>query len=235
MTDFADEREWGIVAVERLAAALLARIEAVRAGAGAGLEPRLLRLELAEQPPAIFDVYDRRGGETFPLYGVDPEDAADREQLYGAATDVYTYETFVATGRVHDATPYYAVKLYRFPDAASAATWLAGAPEQLFADPGSFIDLSEVDEAATIGEESRTVAYGFPVTNVVHTYGYRIYARVGREVARVQLDGEPEVPLPVVEALARAQVACLAGTAVCPARAPVPPALVDAGTPVAAP
>ena len=226
MVDLADERQPGIATLQALAARLLARIEAVRAGGAPGLEPRVLRLDRPGMPPPVYDVYDRIRGETFPLYGVDPEDAADREHLYGGAIDVYTYERFLTTGDVVGATPYYAVKLYRFSDSAAAAAWLEGAPEALFADPGSFLNLGLVQEAATIGEGSRTIEYEFPATDTVTTRGYRVYARIGSEVARVQLDGAPEVPLAVVESFARAQAACLA-VPTCLETPPLPPELLS--------
>ena len=232
MADFADERNWDEGAIEAMATTLLIRIEAVRAGGAPRLEPRVLRLDRSGMPPPVYDVYDRLGGETFPLYGVDPDDAADREHLYGGAIDVYTYERFVTTGEVSGATPYYAVKLYRFPDATAAAAWLERAPEMLFEEPGSFLNLAFVRQAATVGEASRTIVYDFPASDTVTTRGYRVYARVGNEVARVQLDGAPEVPLAVVESLARAQVACL-GTPECLEAPPLPPGLLSgAGTTV---
>ena len=232
VTDLTGKRDWGVVVVEGLAAALLARIEAVRAGEAPGLAPRLLRLDEPGLPAPVADVYDRRDGETFPLYGVDPEDAADREGLYGAATDVYTYEQVVPTSDAADVPPYYAAKLYRFPDTAAAAGWLESAPERLFEDPGSFLDLVLVEDAAIIGEASRTISYAFPASDAVTTRGYRVYARVGNEVARVQLDGEPEVTLGIVEAFARVQVTCLAAPA-CAEPPPVPLDRLIPATPAA--
>ena len=219
-TDLTAELDWGVTAVEGLAASLLVRVEAVRGGGAPGLGPRLLRFDDADLPPPAADLYDRLGGETFPLYGVDPEDAADRERLFGAATDVYSYEQALPTGATLGVPPSYVAKLYRFPDVASAAGWLEGAPALLFDDPGSFLDLAEVEEAATIGEASRTVAFAFPASDAVTTSGYRVYARVGNEVARVQIDAEPGVALATVEAFARVQVACL-GRATCEEPPPV--------------
>ncbi|MDP9363082.1 MAG: hypothetical protein M3Q10_02420, partial [Chloroflexota bacterium] len=228
--DYSGERGWGVLVVERLAAALLVRIEAVSAGEAPGLAPRLLRFADAGLPPPAFDAYDRLGGATFALYGVDPVDSADRAALYGRATDVYTHEQVLVGGGAPVA---YAAKLYRFPDAAAAAAWLAAAPETLFADPGSFLDLALVEAAATVGEESRTIAYAFPATEEATTRGYRVYARVGNAVARVQLDGVPEVPLAAVEAVARAQVACLARP-VCGDAPPLAPERLVPATPGAA-
>jgi len=214
LVDLTGEREWGVAAVEGLAAALMARVETVRAGDSPNLAPRLLRVDQFDHPrwmAPISDLYDRRDGETYPLAEVDPEDAADRELLYGTATDVYSYERFLAVGALprFAVAPYYGVKLYRFPDAGAATAWLETAPDRLFEDPGSFLDLANVENAATIGDAARTIAYAFPANDSVTTRGYRIYTRVGSEVARVQLDGEPEVPLAVVEAAALAQVDCL--------------------------
>ncbi|MDQ3780049.1 MAG: hypothetical protein M3354_05840 [Chloroflexota bacterium] len=214
LVDMSGERDWGVAAVEGLAVALIARVETVQSGDSPNLAPRLLRLDQFGQPgwtAPIYDLYDRRDGETYPLAGVDPEDAADRELLYGAASDVYSYERFLVVGDLRQVAvaPYYGVKLYRFPDAGAATAWLETAPDRLFADPGSFLDLASVEDAATIGDASRTIAYAFPASDTVMTRGYRIYARVGRDVARVQLDAEPEVALAVVAAFAEAQVACL--------------------------
>lgn len=227
VADLAGDRDWGVRVLEGLAAELVVRVEAVRAAGPPGLAPRLLRLEAPGLPAPEADGYDRRGGVTFPLFGVDPDDAADRDGLYGAAVDVYAYEQALAAGAPRRVPAFYAVKLYRFPDAIAAAAWLADAPERLLADPGSFLDLALVDDAATLGDASRTLAYAFPVDEAATARGHRVYARLGNEVARVQLDGDPEVPLGVVEAFARAQLACLAA----PACATPPPIPVDALVP----
>lgn len=234
LSDLTNERAWGVAAVEGLAAALLARIGRVLVEPEPRLEPRLLRLDPRLAPDVDRDVYDRRGGQTFSLYGVDPEDGADRLRLYGPATDVYSYETYVSSGTNADGTPYYAVKLYRFPDPDAASAWLRSAPEQLFADPGSFLELALVEEAGIVGDESRTMSYAFPVSDPVTTRGFRVYARVANEVARVQLDAEREVSLAQVEAIARVQVACLA-MPVCADAAPIPSDLLPSGSSAAAP
>lgn len=221
IADLVGDREWGVLVLERLAAVFLVRVDAVRGAGLPGLAPRLLRLDDPGLPPPLADGYDRRAGTTFPLDGVDPDDAADREGLYGAAIDVYSYErTLPMRGTAVPA--YYGVKLYRFPDALAAAAWLAEAPERLLADPGSFLSLAPLADAAVVGDDSRTLAYSFPASESVVARGHRVYARLGNAVARVQLDADPEAPLAVVEAFARAQVACLAATAACDAPPPVP-------------
>jgi len=230
IADLTGKRDWGVAAVEGLGAGLLARVASVQGGGAPVLAPRLLRIDRAGAPAPVYDVYDRRNGETFPLFGVDPEDAADREHLYGAASDVYSYERSLSVGTAGEIAPYYAAKLYRFNDSAAAAAWLEGAPDLLFAEPGSFLDLGRVDDAPVLGDASATISYAFPASDTVTTHGYRVYVRVGNEVARIQLDGEPEVTLDVVEALARAQVACL-GASACEGPPPIALDQLIAATP----
>ena len=221
------DREPAVATVEALAARLLERIAAVRAGGSAGLAPRALRLADAPAPfPYEHEAYERRDGRTLPFLDETADDRAAREASYGDATDVYTvYQAVPAEDASPDDDPYYVARLLHFGDETAAATFLATAPVALVSDPGFYLTPGPVAGAPSLGDGSATLAYAFAASDVVTTRGFLVFARVGAVVARVQVDGDPEPPLAAVLGLAKAQVACLRAGA-CPNPALLPPALL---------
>jgi hypothetical protein len=214
-----------VAEAEVLAATLLARIEAVQTDGAPGLSNLVIRPTGESQ----VDTYLARDGRAIPIFGESPAQAEASRQSIGNATDVYGVE------RVLGEFPYLLARLYRFPSAEDAASWLTEQPELTIAVPNTgYVDVTEVADAETLGEASRVFRYGFPLDATTTAYGYAVYARVGDIVARVQVDSVPEAPLASVLELAQAQVRCLqAGS--CLETIPVPAALVESvATPEAA-
>ena len=55
------------------------------------------------------------------------------------------------------------------------AIWLAEQAEPSLATPGSgFVDVAEVSEAGTAGEESRVFSYGYPLDDLTTSRGYAV-------------------------------------------------------------
>jgi hypothetical protein len=124
----------------------------------------------------------------------------------------------------------------RFATPEAAATWLRGAQERLADVPTFYLDVTPVDGAPTMGDESAafavTIARGEASFN-----GFVYYVRVGQHVAAVRLDAQPAVPLEAAVELAAAQTGCLRSAATC-APLPVPAdllALAAAATSAATP
>jgi hypothetical protein len=207
---------------EALAATLLARIETVQTDGAPGLSNLVIRPTGESQ----VDTYLARDGRAIPIFGDSPERTEAFRQSIGSATDVYSVE------RVLGEFPYLQARLYRFPSAEEAANWLAEQPGLTIAVPNTgYVDVTEVADAETVGEESRVFRYGFPLDATTTSYGYAVYTRVGDIVARVQVDSVPEAPLASVLELAQAQVRCLQAGG-CLETIPLPAALAE---PVATP
>jgi len=217
-----------VATVEALGAKLQARIATVRARPE-GLGSEILRLA-APGPSSALDGYIRRDGITIPLYNEPGTAFSARNASYDGASDVYDYQQTlprnVATGVP---MPYYLDRLWRFPSASAASTWLRTAVQAVGVEGGPYVELTQVPRAAKYGDESLTYSYGYRISDTLTTQGFMIFARVGNEVARVQIDGAPSVPLSAVAAVAAEQVACLRAR-VCPSAAPLPPGLPGAAT-----
>ena len=184
--------------VEALAGVLQERMAAVRATGGPGLG------ELVARPidtAAINDGYTRLAGVSYRNWNQTAEELTGSEAGLQPVIDLYNYQ-----GRLDD-NSYYTVYLYRFPDAAAAAAWLAD--PQLMVNGGGYTDVTEVAGGAAFGEQSRVYSYGFEFGGGTVVRGYSIYAQVGDMVARVEVEAVPEPARAAVEELAAAQVACL--------------------------
>jgi hypothetical protein len=186
--------------VEALAEKLKARFEQVAAEGAPGLSSQIIRAEAATD----YDGYQVLDGNVIPAVGESAAAITAAREYLGEATIVYSVQQPLGDA------PYLAVWLYQFPSAESAAAWLAGDPTAPMTLPdGSYVDVVEVADAATIGEESRVYSYGYPIDEETTSLGYAIFTRVGDTVARVQIDSLPDVPLSVVQELADVQAMCL--------------------------
>ena len=179
------------------------------------------------------DEYGRLDGQTLPNYGETPDELADRAERYGDAIDVYGVGQSIARGspaRSDDTR--YGVSLYQFASEQDAAGWLESGVARAEQSP-NIIEAIPVAGAATIGDASGTLAIATERSGAGTARGYLVETQVGARTAQVQMLGIPDVPLAAVEALARAQVACLqAGS--CPGQA-LPASLEEPATPAASP
>lgn len=223
-----------VALAESLAAKLQTRIGDVRRR-GDGLGSEILRLATTG-PSSTLDGYIRRDGVTIPFANETAASFAARDAGYDGATDVYDVQQRLPAGTAPGSSPpYYVVWLYRFPNPTAAATWFQTLPPALAAKPGQYVDLSPVAGARAFGDESVTLGYGYRASETITTRGFMVLTRVGRDVARIQLDARSPVPPTAVETVAAAQVACL-HAGVCPSTAPVPAALIPStATPPATP
>jgi hypothetical protein len=208
-------QEPDLAAIEALGERLLARVRAEQATPGPGLSNQALRLA-DEGVEFRADEYGRIAGETIPNYNETPDERAARASRYGEAIDVYG--VWLGVPRKPDEQGddlHYFSLLHRFGDAAAARAWLGGGQERVATSP-NILAASVAPGAATIGDESLTLRLSIERSRGRAWDGFVIYARVGADVAQVQLAGAGEVSLAMLEELARAQAACLQ-TGFCPA------------------
>lgn len=116
------------------------------------------------------------------IIGEQSQDRSAREQLYGAANDVYYLEYYLpgSADEVH--------RLFRFPSAAAATAWLTSAPGALNA---SDRDVRAVPDAPMLGDQSSVYVYARALSDTQTVHGYRFFIRVGATVAVVQADSGP--------------------------------------------
>lgn len=131
-----------------------------------------------------------------------------------AATDAYEYTA--ALGQGDDPfEPYYALRVYQFPDDAAASDFLA----QTLTNSGD--GGSPVPEGAAIGDESIMVPESFEPEPGFTVRGYLAFVRVGDRVSLILFESGDHRPDPaVVIGLAEQQASCLS-TGVCPMQ-PIP-------------
>ena len=223
-----------LATLESLADTLLAKIDAVAIGGGPGLQSRTLRLT-GQDLATSFDSYIRIAGETLPNYNETAEQTAEFAARLGDATDIYAVVQQLTGGTEDQADDvvFTFSSVYRFATAEAATAWLRGGQERLASQSTIYLDVTPVDGAPTMGDES--AAYSLTIAGG-ESSGFVYYARVGRDVAVVRLVAQPAVPLEAAVELAVAQVACLRSVAAC-VPMPVPADLValeGAATPVAA-
>ena len=216
--------------IEALASALVERLDTAVESPGPGLSLAALRVAGDDvETPFVYEVSERRDGESLPLYTESDDAHAERDRGYGEATDVFSLQLeLVLAGATADVQPFYYTELLRFPDADAAADVLADAATRTALN-AAYSDVESVAGADDLGDESAAFSYDFVVSEDLVSSGHVIYARVGADLARVQVDGLTAVPLDAVVELAEAQVACLeAGE--CPDTVEPPAALVDIAT-----
>ena len=215
-----------VAEAEALAVRLEDRIHEVLTRGGPGLSSQVQELRVDGQAP--FEAYLVLDGSPVRIFDEPAAASGSFRHSVGNATDVYALEQSPA-----DAI-YFITRLHRFPTEEDAAAWLAQQPARTLADLG-YVDVNEVTGQETLGDESRVVAYAFPIDPATMARGYAMYARVGAVVARIQVDSVPEAPLSAALELAEAQVHCLE-IGRCPEPIPLPTALLtNGGGPVSSP
>ncbi|MCC6313793.1 MAG: hypothetical protein IT337_07245, partial [Thermomicrobiales bacterium] len=117
----------------------------------------------------------------------------------------------------------YSTTLYDFPSAGDADAWMSGLDDRLATDPlRGYLTFALAADAPVYGDAS--AAYAFQRrTGDTTVAGFRVYARVGSEIAQVEYASAPESTLAEVEQLVNAQLDCLRSGA-CPSPAPIPTA-----------
>ncbi len=216
--------------VEALASILVERIAAVLDASEPGLGAVAARVGgEGVVVPYTYEVYERRDGVTVPLVDESKNLSRAREKGFGDAVDVFSLQQELQVTGVDAATnPFYYVELLRFEDANAASASFAEPIEPKLIIP-AYEQVKKVKDAVSFGDDSATYSYAFKLNSDLSTHGYLVLTQVGAILARVQIDGEPKVSLKAVEALAKAQVACLeAGS--CEDEIAVPKALRTANT-----
>ena len=225
-------REPDLATVESLGELLLVKIRRGQAEGGPGLSNVVLRLEGPDIETRA-DEYGRLDGQTLRNYGETPDELVDRAERYGDAVVVYGVGQSIDRGspaRSDDTR--YGVLLYQFANEQGAAGWLESGVERAEQSP-NIIEAIPVAGTATIGEASEDAGRCLRAERSGTARGYLIETQLGARTAQVQILGIPDVPLAAVEALARAQVACLQAGA-CAGQA-LPTSLGEPATPVASP
>lgn len=207
-----------IETVERLGAALLAKIELGRANANLGLSTRVLRLSPMApwiENARVRDFYTRHDRVSEPTFGQLINALQNEAGSEGTPTAVvenvdppiatYLFWTPVGEGDPL-ALPLYVVRLSQYASTGQAESAVAGLSTDL--GPG-YVDVLEVDDDSVIGDESRAFSYRFEGDSTGAVQGYLIAARLGDIVVHLQVDGPEPITAAGVEALASAQVACL--------------------------
>lgn len=219
-----------VAEIEALADRLLGRVQDVLSTGGPGLGARALRLA---GPPARIpfhdELYELKNDGIIPYLGEEPDVIASREVQYGTATDVYSvYQALVAGDDEPDDDPYVVVRLYRFPDASSAANWLAGLADNLRGQSDEYPEVTTLVGGLTGAEESVSLGYTYNATDTLVTRGFLIAMRAGPIVARIQVDGLPQPPIAAVQEMAEAQARCLSDPSggTCTTAFPIPTSLL---------
>jgi outer membrane protein assembly factor BamB len=207
------------------------RMVSVLARPRAGLSGAALHLGGIDTP-ARWEGYLRLRKEDYPVYDESAEDTAARTETYADAVDVYNLQQTLVPAPGQPIPPYYVERIYRFPSEKSASAWMEALPQGLKEDvatSGGSFAAEQLADARTFGDESLTFKIEHDVDGGT-AFGYRIYVRVGKDTARMHLDGGEEPPLAVVESLAEAQAACFeAGS--CTRKASLPRDLPGAACP----
>lgn len=210
--------------LEAAVQAVAARAEAVLAAQTDPLSIKALRLDLRDPTGIAFDeAYEVIDGVLAPLYDEDDALRQAREEAFAGTFDVYAGSATGVAGarRERDAaTPgpapaaarrafAYATTVYAFPTPEDADAWLAGLGDRIERDPlRGYLSFAGVADAPLFGDGSATYAFQRPIGDATGA-GFRVYVRVGSEVAAVEFGAAPEATLDEVAALVEAQIACL--------------------------
>ncbi|HEU5433186.1 MAG TPA: hypothetical protein VFU81_16080 [Thermomicrobiales bacterium] len=217
--------------LDALRAQLEPRLQA--ASAAPGLSHLALRLAGADVT-TVDDGYGRLAGKTLPSYDDTTARLADREFRYGDATDVYGVLQSIRAGRGRNDTRYL-TDIYRLPNADAASAWMRNVADRAKRAP-NVASIAPIAGAPSFGDESAALALTIDRNDKTVGHGVAIFARVGADIAQIEITGPGDVPLGSVAALASAQVGCVQAGA-CPTRVPPPAGLplpVPAVTPAAA-
>lgn len=206
-----------IADAQAMATPLLERVETALAGETPGLGPRVLRLASGE---IRRDGYFRRDGEDLPPSGESADDLAGRRAFAGNATDMYEFiERLQIDDRDFDGVVFYGIRLYLFPDTASAKNWFDNQRAEPAAGPNArhmaVHDLTVIEDAPTFGDESFTLSYTTEESDGYTTDVVETRLRIGTVTADLDVSLRADYPLiAAAEAMTARQVACL-GDAEC--------------------
>ena len=239
VVDYAGDRP-AVATVESLAITLELHLSNALSGfaPAPGLGNRIARYS-GDAVVTFSDRYEDLNGVAIPRAGETEAETLDRQTYdadIGADAVYYLYQSIALDPDDQDASAGYAQTLYRFTGRREATVWAKDAAAFFVANPGVYLDVRLVEDAAEVGDGSATLAYGYQRADGTRADGYFVYLYVGKDVAALQLDAPGGVPLAVVEDLAAAQGACLQDGA-CPDPLPAPdlPAPGAAASPVASP
>ena len=222
--------------LETAALAVVDRATQVLAGEAPVLAPRTLRLDLTDASAAAFDeAYEVVDGVLIGLYDDDEALQAARVATYSGSFDAYagSVTASIPGGEEGDPTPIgFGATLIALPSADDADLWLGGLPDRLGEDPlRGYLSFSAVADAPDFGDASATYTFQRQIGDEVAT-GFRVYVRVGSEIAVVEYASVAGATLADIEALVAAQIACLEAV-VCPAAAQLPGGQAGPSTPPA--
>jgi hypothetical protein len=219
--------------LESVAQAVVTRGATVLSDEAVALSPRALRLDLADATGvSIEEAYEVVDGALIGLYDEDDALRQGREATYSGTSDAYaSMVTAVARGgedggigtpeAAATSTVAYGTTLLSFLSPEDANLWLGDLPDRLTEDPlRGYLSFSAVDDAPVFGEGSATYAFQRQVGDDV-AVGFRVYVRVGAEVAAVEFASVEETTLEEIGGVITAQIACLE-IAACPSDAPIP-------------
>ncbi|MFM9106674.1 MAG: hypothetical protein ACKOWF_08245, partial [Chloroflexota bacterium] len=199
------------------------RVAEVDAGVVAGSAPKALRLALTNGTSATIDEsYQAIDGQLVPLYDEPQGSLAARQAAFSG-----TYEDFVGgvSGRTEAGGGQdfaFGSTISSFPSAGDADLWLSNLPGLVASDklPG-YSAFDPVSAAGPFGEASAV----YSVTRTVgeaQLEGFRVYTRVGADVAIVEFASSAAPAIDDLLPLIDAQVACLpAGACAGPADLPI--------------
>ena len=219
--------------LESVAQSVVDRGAAVLNGEAATLSPRALRLDLTVvDVTALEEAYEVVDGALIGLYEEDDALRQAREATYSGTSDAYAGSVVAVVGDTGTAGEAetgaagampvaYGSTLLAFPSPEDADAWLGGLADRLGEDPlRGYLSFSAVADAPVFGEGSATYAFQRQIGDEAAA-GFRVYVRVGSEVAAVEYAAVPETTLADIEALVDAQIACLEAAS-CPSDAPIP-------------
>jgi len=219
---------------------LQGRAEAVLGEDFQGLSPKALRLDVGPSASsvAIQEAYELIAGAAIRGYREEEAALEARAESYAGAENVYssTVAAVIGGGAGRRAGPEgtprataagqgseigYASVLYGFSDEAAAEEWLAGLDARLQqAQLPGYLSFAAVADAPAYGDGSITYELNRQIGEAT-AGGFRVYVRVGAEVAAVELAAVDGVSVDAVEELVNAQIECLQRGA-CQATADVP-------------
>ena len=172
-----------------------------------GLQLRLLRLGSEDTVyPILFDDYTVLDGKVMRYF--DDTDESYRLSKRGAAQTVDSY-LLEQSATVDGQKVYVLPHLARYQDADTAAAVIGNVVDWMQNEDPAFASAEEVSDIAVFGDESVAVRYRVYLYDGSTASGIRIVARFGREVARVDLQGDKEPSWEALQVLAAAQVDCL--------------------------
>lgn len=198
-----------------------ARAASVLDGTVSGEATRALRLDLpASASTNIDEAYDVVDGQIVPLYNEDDAMRAARLASFEGTFEDYS-ASFVGTvgglegsdtasATAADDQPFaFATMLSAFPAPEDADAWLAGLADRLSTDPlRGYLSFAAVESAPLFGENSATYQFQRQ-TGEQTTGGFRVYARIGGEIATVEYSTAADASLDEVAELVNAQLTCL--------------------------